>query len=78
MPRRGDNQPAAEDAVRRALVNPRHVLAVIELAAKLNREIGSGTGEGGLAPLLIVGDHDAVERYRRAARSVPRDGSERG
>jgi hypothetical protein len=65
-----NNQSDAEEALRRALVNPRHVLAVVELAAKLNREIGAGTGEGGLTPLLIVGDSDALERYRRAAHAV--------
>jgi hypothetical protein len=67
------NQPAAEEALRRALVNPRHVLAVMELTAKLNREIGAGTGEGGLTPLLIVGDAEAVARYRRAARAAMGD-----
>jgi hypothetical protein len=64
------NTKAAEEALRRALINPRNVLACLELAAKLNREIGSGA-EGGLTPLVLIGDVD-LEGYRKAARAVGR------
>jgi len=60
------NQVAAEEALRRALVNPRTVLPCLDLIAKLNREIGSGA-EGGLTPLVLVGDI-GIEKYRQAAR----------
>ena len=64
------NRDAAKEALRRALVNPRTVQSCLDLIAKLNRELGSAA-EGGVTPLVIVGDV-GLEKYRQAARAVGR------
>jgi hypothetical protein len=47
-----DNVKQVEKALRRAAVNPKSVIAVIEAAAKLNREIGPMDAAGS-APTII-------------------------
>jgi hypothetical protein len=46
------------------------VLAVLELDAKLNRELGPGSEDRHAPAVLILGDVD-VDRYRRAADRPP-------
>jgi hypothetical protein len=38
----GDNVAAVREAYRRAVTNPKTVLPCLELAAKLNKEVGPG------------------------------------
>jgi hypothetical protein len=49
---------AIREAYRRAVTNPKHVLAGLELAAKLNREVGPGAitlGTEGLeGPVRVI------------------------
>ena len=55
-----DNVEAVRDAYRRAATNPKTVLQCLELAAKLNREVGPGSlpigldGTGGPLPPIIL------------------------
>lgn len=64
-------EAAAEEALRRALASHKTVLQVLELAAKLNREIGPGS-EGASGPsLVLIGRDPTIERFRAAAAEVP-------
>jgi hypothetical protein len=54
------------DALRRAATNTRNVLAFVEMAAKLNKELGPAA-DGGLTPIVLVANDMDPELYRRRA-----------
>jgi hypothetical protein len=62
------NVKQVEEALSRAAVNPRTVAAVLDHAAKLNKEIGSADAAGG-AP-TIINFYTNVIRFRTPCRNL--------
>jgi hypothetical protein len=62
-----DQEKEIAQALKRTALNPKTVLQVLDLAAKLNREIGPGSEGGGWPSVVILGRDATIERYRKAA-----------
>jgi hypothetical protein len=66
------NEEAVKAALLRAATNHRSVLSALELAARLNREVGPNSEGATLPAFVLLGRDPTIERYRQAAARAPK------
>jgi Family of unknown function (DUF5681) len=64
-------EDAIEAALTRALASPRHVLALLDLAARLNRETGSDADQGDGAIQIVINTTVPLDRLGPQPKELP-------